>query len=304
MQKIVVLLGPTGVGKTALSLALAHRLHSGLINADSRQVYHELSIGTDRPSPERFVGIPHFLFGTVSINQEWNAATFQQHADAAIAELCRAGVLPLVVGGTGLYLRALLHGLFEGPKSDPGIRQALEQRIQLEGLGALYQELTEIDPETPSRLHPHDRIRIIRALEVYQLTGQSIFKQQQAHGFGIERYDALKIGLTLPRGVLYQRINDRVLQMIESGLEDEVRGLFAQCAEHPLLMNAIGYKEWVPYLKGQTSREQVVARIQQNSRRFAKRQLTWFRREVGVKWFSTDEWDAIARTINQFLGGE
>lgn len=280
-MKLVVLVGPTGSGKSDLALQLAREIGGEMINADSRQIYCELNIGTAKPSPEQV--IPHHLYSCCSIADPWDAARYQAEADRVIQEIHSRGKIPLVVGGTGFYVRALLFGLFKGPSADEALRLKLKDRIQKEGLESLYKELSLLDPASSKIIHPHDAYRIIRCLEIHQLTGRPLSALKAEDPFR-QRYDYLKIGLTVDRGMLYERINQRVNQMIDQGLEKEVRELFNQWGQNKILHRTIGYKEWIPYLNGEIAIEEVGEKIKQNTRNFAKRQLTWFRKEKDIQW--------------------
>lgn len=301
MNKILVILGPTGVGKTELGIFLAKKFNGEIINADSRQVYQELNIGVCKPSEESFELVPHHLFSLYPVNQNWDAASFQAEANEVIQDIVQKNKLPIIVGGTGLYIKALLYGLFDGPAANPAIRNKLEKKIKEDGIESLYKELKKIDPPSANKIHPHDEVRIIRALEVYELTGKLMSKHHQGHGFVKEKFHSLKIGLTMDRAVLYEKINQRVDEMIKLGLEEEVRGLIKQWGEIPLLLRAIGYKEWIPYFKGLRSKEEVTQAIKQNTRNFAKRQWAWFKKEKDVFWIEPGEIEKIEEKVKEFL---
>lgn len=299
--KIVVILGPTGVGKTEAAVHLAKKFHGEIVNADSRQIYTELNIGVALPSSSFFEEISHHLFGVIPLNERWDVARFQTKADELIQKIHRRNHLPIIVGGSGLYIKSLLHGLFKGPSANPEIRERLQKRIESGKLEILYKELTEVDPEAVRTIHPNDTARILRALEVFEMTGKPISLHQKEHSFGSLNYRHLKIGLTVEREKLYQKINERVDKMIHSGLEEEVFGLFQRYGRHPLLQRAIGYKEWFAYFDGLIDRGSVVHAIKQNSRNFAKRQLTWFRKENDIIWHNPQEMEKIQNSIDCFL---
>lgn len=301
MNKILIILGPTGVGKTELGVSLAKKFNGEIINADSRQVYREFDIGVCKPSEAFFELVPHYLFNLYSLNQQWDAASFQTEANEIIQSLLQKKKLPIIVGGTGLYIKALLYGLFEGPPAQPQIRNKLEKQIKEEGIMVLYEELKKADPLSANKIHPHDEIRIIRALEVYELTRKTITEHHKEHGFMEEKFHSLKIGLTMDRAILYEKINQRVDEMIQLGLEEEVRELIKQWGEIPLLLRAIGYKEWIPYFKGLRSKEEVTQAIKQNTRNFAKRQWAWFKNEKNIFWVEPGEVEKIEEKVKEFL---
>lgn len=302
MLKIVIITGPTGAGKTEIAVELARRFQGEIINADSRQFYRDLPIGTAQPPEEVFQAVPHHLFRISSLDDRWDAARFQKEADALIRQIWDRKKIPFIVGGTGLYIRALLFGLFSGPAANREIRDHLEQRIREEGLGPLYDELKKIDPVACKTIHPNDPIRVIRALEVYEVTGIPISKHQKSHEFKEVKYDYLKLGVNLERGILYERINRRVDGMIEAGLEDEAMALKKKYGNHPTLLRSIGYAEWFPYLEGKRSREKAIALIKQNSRNLAKRQLSWFRHEKDIVWFEGGDLGGMETAVRKCLG--
>lgn len=299
--KIVVIIGPTGTGKTEISVPLAQKFNGEIINADSRQIYRELIIGTSIPSDNFFKTVPHHLFGVSQVDDSWDAARFQEEADRIIAEVSNRGHLPIIVGGTGLYVKSLIYGLFLGPAANPKVRVQLEARIQKEGLWALHDELKKVDPEAAAEIHPNDPTRIIRALEVYQVTGKPISEHQKAHQFQKARYEFLKIGLRVDRDLLCMRLDKRVDEMVAEGLENEVRDLKEKYGENSLLLRAIGYKEWFPYFKGESKKEEVLEKIKAATRQFAKRQMTWFKKEKDILWFEAGDLDGMTRAVEKYL---
>lgn len=299
MKKIILIVGPTGVGKTEVGLYLAKKFDGEIINADSRQVYGDLRIGTSLPPAEFFNNVPHHLFGVCQLDESWDASRFQREVDRVIGDIMGKKRIPFVVGGTGLYVKTLLFGLFDGPGAQKDIRRGFQERIEKEGLQKLYDELRRVDPESAARIHPNDPVRIIRALEVFRLTGNTISSQQERHRFAKARYDYLKIGLTVERQLLASRINERVDRMIHQGLEEEVRGLIKKGAGD--LSRSIGYKEWYPFFEGKVSREAVVDNIKSHTRQFAKRQMTWFRKEKDIVWKSPEELREIEGEVGKFL---
>jgi tRNA dimethylallyltransferase len=226
--RIVIILGPTAVGKSALALDLAARLDGEIVNADSQQVYRYMDIGTSKPSKADRDRVRHHLIDVVTPDQEFNAAMFRHLASEVIYQIDERKSKAIVCGGTGLYLKALTRGLFEGPGQDPELRRSLEMEIATSGLNSVYRRLAEIDPTVTSTIHPNDRLRTIRALEVYQLTGKPISQWQKEHRFEEQPFEVLKIGLNRDRGELYNRINRRSEDMVAAGFAEEVRRLAAR----------------------------------------------------------------------------
>ncbi len=287
---IPVIAGPTASGKTVLSIGLAEALGAEIVSADSRQVYRELCIGTARPSPEEIARVPHHFVADRSIREPFSAGRYAEEAHARIGDILARGRLPLVVGGSTLYLQALLYGISETPQIDPGVRAALTDRLERFGGEALFDELLRVDPEAAATLDPTKSQRIVRALEVFHGTGTplSVFHRQAAP----PPFDFRIAVLTRDRANLYDRINARVEEMKVGGLMDEVRGLLA--AGFPPTLNAlqtIGYREPIKFLQEDCSEADLWEDTKRNSRRYAKRQLTWFRRWRGVTWFYADTED-------------
>ncbi len=301
---LVAVVGPTGVGKTEVGIYLAEHLEGEIVNFDSVQVYRYLDIGTAKPTPEERKRAVHHLVDFLEPDEEFNAARFVELADQIIQEIHARGKQPILVGGTGLYLKALLHGLFEvGEVSQ--IREKLKKRWAQEGLASLYEELKRLDPETAQKLSPTDWVRILRALEVYYATGKPFSELAKRHSFAERRYPCLKIGLTLPREELYQRLDKRVDQMLEAGLLEEVKKLL-QMGFSPELkpLRAIGYRHLIAYLRGEMDLEEAVRQMKRDTRRYAKRQLTWFRADPEVIWFRPEEKEKILALAKQFLQGQ
>ena len=300
---LLVIGGPTAVGKTQLSIDLAKRFGGEVINGDRLQFYRGLDIGTGKVTPEEMQGVPHHALDFLDVDQDYDASQFQALAQSLIGDCHARGILPILVGGSGLYLEGLLYDLEFGGKAshDPLIRQALEQRLGTEGAQVLYAELLAQDPLAASKIPIQNHRRLLRALEVMQVTGQK-FSDQSQHETAQARYETCILALDRPRDQLYERINARVQAMVAQGLEAEVRHLY-QVAQGQLLpsVQGIGYKEWWPYLAGDmTDREAVIAAIQQNSRRYAKRQLTWFRNRIqGTHWLDASEYEtALAQATS------
>mgnify|MGYP002751492126 FL=1 len=300
---LIVIGGPTAVGKTQLSIDLAKRFGGEIINGDRLQFYRGLDIGTGKVTLEEMQGVPHHALDFLDVDQDYDASQFQALAQNLISDCHTRGVLPILVGGSGLYLEGLLYDLEFGGKAshDPLIRKALEQRLETEGGQVLYAELLEQDPLAASKIPIQNHRRLLRALEVMQVTGQK-FSDQSQHETAQARYETCILALDRPRDQLYERINARVQAMVAQGLEAEVRHLY-QVAQGQLLpsVQGIGYKEWWPYLAGDiTDCETVIAAIQQNSRRYAKRQLTWFRNRIqGTHWLDASDYEmALAQATS------
>jgi tRNA dimethylallyltransferase len=299
----VIILGPTASGKTELAVRLAERFDGEIVNADSMQVYRGMDIGTAKPSDELRRRIPHHLIDIVDPDVNFSASDFRREAIRAIADIHGRGKRAFVVGGTGLYIKALLKGLVESPSGAEHIRSDLQETARKVGSGELLRRLAEVDPETAGRLHPNDQVRIIRALEVYLQTGLPISRFRNEHDFTGDYYDYLKIGIAVERGELYRRIEERVERMMAEGFLAEVRGLLSQGFTTELKpFRAIGYKELSAYLAGTYPLDEAVRLIKRDSRRYAKRQLTWFRQEKEIYWVEYPErFDTICNHVIEFL---
>jgi tRNA dimethylallyltransferase len=275
--RILVICGPTASGKSDLALELARRLDGEIISADSMQVYRGLDIGTAKPAPEQLAEIPHHLIDVVDPDQPFSAADFAEAADAAVRDISSRSKRAIVVGGTGLYIRALLKGLVDSPGGAVEFRQGLHEEARSLGNEALLERLRQVDPQSAERIHPNNLVRVIRALEVFHLTGIPLSRYQQEHGFTKERYPSLQIAIQVDRGDLYKRIDARVERMLAGGLLDEVRGLlFDGWSPDAKALCSIGYKEIVAHLGGAYPLDEAVRLIKRDSRHYAKRQLTWF----------------------------
>lgn len=300
--KIVIILGPTAVGKSALALELAGQLNGEIVNADSLQVYRFMDIGTGKPTLAERERVRHHLINVVKPDQEFNAAMFRHLASEVIYQIHERKRNPMVCGGTGLYLKALTRGLFEGPAQDVIFRSELEKEIAQSGLDSVYRRLAEIDPTVTSTIHPNDRSRTVRALEVYQLTGKPISQWQNEHRFPEDSFDVLKVGLTLDRAELYERINRRSAAMIQAGLLDEVRSLVARGYSLDLKpLGSVGYAQMGKVIRGALTIDAALAEIQQQTRHLAKRQLTWFRGDKDVRWFHPKQISEIFEIVQEFL---
>jgi len=301
--KLVLILGPTAVGKTELTLALAQTIHAEIVNADSQQVYRFLDIGTSKPSKVERERVPHHLIDVVNPNEEFNAAIYRRLATAAIREIVKRGMPAVVCGGTGLYLKALTGGLFAGPGRDSELRAKLEREITETGLAPLYHRLITVDPSANRNIHPNDRQRVIRALEVYQSTGRPLSAWQNEHRFHEQSFEVLKIGLERERSQLYDLINARTESMIRAGLLDEVRGLLARGYGLDLKpLRSVGYRQMGEVIKEIKKLPEALEEMKQETRRLAKRQLTWFRSDPEIRWFHPERQNRkIADLIQAFL---
>lgn len=294
----LVILGPTAVGKSKLAVELAKQINAEIISADSMQVYRGMDIGTAKPSLEERQGIPHHLIDIRDPDEEWTVSDFVRESQNSKLKIQNKGKIPIIAGGTGLYLWALLEGFsFPITPADKGLRARLEN----EPTSALYVRLSTIDPKAAAKIHENDKKRIIRALEVYELTGKPISELQKKRGanpphLSVGNQNPLLIGLNLPRDELYLRINQRVEDMLAKGLIDEVKGLLAKGYSRGLFsFQALGYKEVAEHLDGKWAKEQMIEELKKRTRNFARRQMTWFRRFHSVRWFHPDEKDAIIK---------
>lgn len=281
MKKIIVLLGPTGVGKTAASVLLARELNTEIISADSMQIYRHMDIGTAKPSEAERAGIRHHMIDIVEPSEAYSAGRYLSDVTPIIEGLFQQGRTPIIVGGTGLYIKAMTRGIFNGPSSDLELRDSLLAREE-EHKGSLYARLCELDPEAANRIERNDIRRIIRAIEVCMKSGSSISSLQKDLTMPLP-YDFIKIGITRERDELYQMIDARVDAMFRAGLVDEVKAIMRMSPDRTPLQ-AIGYKEIVRYLDHEIDLHEAERLIKRNSRRYAKRQFTWFRQEEGIIW--------------------
>ncbi len=299
---LVVVLGPTAVGKSRIAVDLARRFDGEVISGDSIQVYRGFDIGTDKPDAEARRGVPHHLIDIVDPEVQYTAADFVRDALAAARGIAAGGRLPIVAGGTGLYLKALLDGLFPGPGRDPAVRAALEAEARENGLDALFRRLEAVDPEYARKIRGRDRIRIIRALEVHAATGRPISEHFRATESPVLGRTVIRLGLTLDRETLVRRIDDRVERMFARGLVEEVRGLIERgVPESAPPFRALGYSHVLRLLKGEIGRADAVALTKTGTRQYAKRQMTWFRKMAGVAWFSPDDGPGLEQQVRNRL---
>ncbi len=287
-KEVIVLVGPTGVGKTALSSILAEKLPVEIISADSRQIYKYLNIGTAKPSPQLLSCIPHQFVDILELHEYYSAGRFGQEARQVIKEIFLRKNVPLVVGGSGLYVKALSEGFFSEDVQNFKVRELLRKRLEKEGSLSLYKDLERVDPESASRIHTNNGKRIIRALEVYLSTGECLSELHRKK-IPLPDFTVRKFGLLKERRNLYQAINERVEQMFREGLIAEVAGILDMGYEKNLnSLNTVGYKEVINYLEGLIDYETCMEQVKKNSRNYAKRQLTWFRADQNIRWFMLD----------------
>ena len=286
-EKILVITGPTATGKTALSVELAKKLGGEVVSADSMQIYRGMDIGTAKVTKAEMQGVPHHMIDIAEPSEDYSVSCYVREADAAVRDILSRGKLPIVAGGTNLYIDSLIAGLdFADKAEDAGLRERLNAQYDDTGGEAMLEYLRGFDPERAAKLHAADKRRIVRAIEIYTLTGETITRHDEETKKRPKRYDAVKIALTFAdRAVLYGRINARVDKMVADGLFDEVKGLLdAGLSPDCTAMQAIGYKEPAAYFRGEMSKDEAIELIKLSSRRYAKRQLTWLRRDTTVLW--------------------
>ncbi len=301
-QKVVVIAGPTASGKTALGVDLALAFKGEIISADSMQVYRGMDVGTAKPTPEERKGIPHHLLDVADPDEEFNAAIYNSMALPKIAEIDSRGMSCFVVGGTGLYIKGLLDGLFESPPADRELRESLRLECDSSGPEVLHERLADLDPESADRIHPNDRVRILRALEIIHLTKRRFSALTKAHGFSDRHLNAMKLCLKVDREELYDRIDRRSLSMVENGLVEETESLLRKGYSPDLKpMKAIGYRHMINYLKGDWSLDEAISELQKDTRRYAKRQLTWFRADPEVTWIDPEDFYMFEDKVKGFL---
>jgi tRNA dimethylallyltransferase len=300
--KIVVICGPTGVGKTAVGVELARHFNGQIVGADSMQVYRHMDIGTAKPTAEEQARVVHHMIDIIGPDEPFDAARYAELAGTKIFELDRLKIAPFVVGGTGLYIKALLHGLFDAEVFDADVRRRLKQEADAQGIEYLHKRLRRLDPESAERLHPNDRYRILRALEVVETTGKPISRYHRKHGFSEQPFEALKIALSMDREALYARINLRVDEMIAAGFLEEVKSLLARgYSENLKSMQSIGYRHMADFIQGRSSLEACVRTLKRDHRRYAKRQLTWFKADPQIIWKEPGQIEEIKILVEEFL---
>ncbi len=287
-SKVVVIVGPTASGKTALSIELAKKINGEIVSADSMQIYKDMNIGTAKVTKEEAQNIKHYLIDCVSPEKRYTVSDFKKDSEIAIQEILSKNKIPIIVGGTGLYVNSLIYGIeYQDMKYDEKYRNELMKKAETtEGLKELYKKAIEIDPEAMKKISENDKKRIVRILEIYKATGKTKTEQEILSKQTKIKYDFKIFGIAYDREKLYNRINQRVDIMIEQGLEDEVRNLILKYSKFPTAMQGLGYKEVVQYFDGQLTREEMIEKIKQESRRYAKRQLTWFKRNENIIWLN------------------
>ena len=295
--KVIVIVGPTASGKTALSIECAKKFNGEIISSDSMQIYKDMNIGTAKVTEEEAQGIKHYLVDFVSPEQRYSVSDFKRDAEEALEEIIAKGKTPIVVGGTGLYVNSLIYGIdYQDMEYDKEYRNELMEKAESEeGLKSLYEEALKIDPEAMEKISPNDKKRITRVLEIYKQTGMTKTKQEELSRLKEIKYDYRVFAITMPREELYERINLRVDLMIKDGLIEEVESLLKRYKNFPTAMQGLGYKEVVEYLNGEYSKEEMIDKIKQETRHYAKRQLTWFRRNKEIIWL--DKNDGIEKNM-------
>lgn len=303
LTRIAVICGPTGTGKTNVAIEIASRLGGAqIISADSMQVYRYMDIGTAKPSPLEQNLVRHHLIDVVDPDEHYDAQCFSVMGQKIISDLAEQNIPVLIVGGTGFYIRALVHGLFESIPVNPDLRTGLKQEALSEGTNAMYQRLCACDPEAAAKINMNDSFRIIRALEVFETTGQTISSFHREHNFKKSFFDVMKIGLSRDRDLLYERINRRVDIMIEEGLLNEVEGLLNRGYSSVLKsMQSIGYSHMASFLEARLNWDETIRELKKDTRRYAKRQFTWFNSDPQIEWFDADSVEEIFRKIQGFL---
>ncbi len=299
-NKVIVICGPTASGKTALSIELAKQIDGEIVSCDSMQIYKEMNIGTAKPTSEEMQGIKHYLIGYVSPDQRYSVADYKADAKKAIKEIIEKGKMPIVVGGTGLYLDSLIYEIeYQDIKLDEEFRKKLEEEVDEKGLKEVYERAKQIDPNAIEKISSNDKKRILRILEIYHATGKTKTEQEIESRKKEVEYDYKVYALNWDRQTLYGRINKRVDMMIEQGLIEEVKNILDKYDTFPTAMQGLGYKEVVEYLEGKLTREEMIEKIKMETRRYAKRQLTWFRKNKQTVWLDAE--DTMQNNINIIL---
>ena len=299
-NKVIVICGPTASGKTALSIELAKQIDGEIVSCDSMQIYKEMNIGTAKPTSEEMQGIKHYLIGYVSPDQRYSVADYKADAKKAIKEIIEKGKMPIVVGGTGLYLDSLIYEIeYQDIKLDEEFRKKLEEEVDEKGLKEVYERAKQIDPKAIEKISSNDKKRILRILEIYHATGKTKTEQEIESRKKEVEYDYKVYALNWDRQTLYDRINKRVDMMIEQGLIEEVKNILDKYDTFPTAMQGLGYKEVVEYLEGKLTREEMIEKIKMETRRYAKRQLTWFRKNKQTVWLDAE--DTMQNNINIIL---
>lgn len=299
--KLVVITGPTATGKTALAIELARCFNGEIINADSMQVYRRFDIGAAKPTPQELAVAPHHLIDVCEPYEEYTAPRFAKQAAIMINEIRSRGANVFVAGGTGLYIKALVSGFLDAPSADNLLRAELVSLADERGREAVYDRLRAVDAVAAAQIHPNNLRRVIRAIELTTLTGRPVSRLREEHGFADNPYLTFKIGIRIERSAMYAAIDARVDRMMSDGLVDEVKGIIADYGLALKPLSGLGYKEIAGYLNGAYSLDEAVSLIKMNTRRYAKRQVTWFKKDADIKWFPIDEKDAIITAVENFL---
>jgi tRNA dimethylallyltransferase len=303
--KAIIVCGPTGSGKSALGMELALRYGGSIIGADSRQIYKRLDIGTAKPSRQDRKKVPHYLIDIAEVSEEFTVKDYARLASEALEHIAAHKRIPIVVGGAGLYLEALTRGIFEGPGRDIQIRSRLEDKIEREGTAGLYRRLSEIDPETAGAISPADKNRIIRALEIYEKSGQKPSRLKKEGLYAAPGAVYYWVGLEPPRKELYRRIDERVDRMVAEGLMAEIEGLVADGLSQAIkIKKIVGYYEILDALEGKMTSDKALDLVKQHSRNYAKRQMTWFRNRTSPDWFDPTEdrfGDKVFARLDEYL---
>lgn len=288
-EKVVVICGPTASGKTALSIELAKKINGEIVSCDSMQIYKEMDIGTAKTTKEEMQGIKHYMLDIISPEERYSVADYKKEAKNAIREIIKKGKTPIVVGGTGLYVDSLIYEIeYPNIEFDEEYRKKLEIQVEKEGLENLYEQAKKIDPEAIKKISQNDKKRIIRILEIYHATGYNKTEQERKSREKEPEFDYKVYGLNMPREKLYKRIDLRVDIMIKQGLIEEVKKIYKKYSEFPTAMQGLGYKEVVEYLNNNLTKEEMIEKIKQETRRYAKRQMTWFRKNKQTIWLDTE----------------
>ena len=297
--KVIVICGPTASGKTALSIELAKKINGEIISSDSMQIYKDMNIGTAKPSIDETQGIKHYLLDFVEPNKRYSVADFKKDAERAIEEILDKGKIPIIVGGTGLYVDSLIYGIeYQDIKFDEQYRKKLENIAKQEGLEKLYNEAKKIDPQAMEKISTNDQKRILRVLEIYKATGKNKTEQEIESRKNGVKYDYKVFAINMDREKLYERINKRVDIMIEQGLVQEVQDLLEKYDEFPTAMQGLGYKEVVEYLQGKMTENEMIDKIKMETRRYAKRQITWFKKNKQTIWIEPYDLQKILDEIH------
>lgn len=296
--KVIVICGPTASGKTTLSIQLAQKINGEIISSDSMQIYKDMNIGTAKPDQQEMQGIKHYLLDFVEPNQRYSVADYKKDAENAIEDILQKGKVPIIVGGTGLYVDSLIYGIeYPNIEFDENYRKELERRVEKEGLEKLYEEARKIDPQAMEKISRNDQKRILRVLEIYNATGKTKTEQEIESRKNEVKYDYRVFAINMDREKLYDRINKRVDIMIQKGLIEEVENLLKKYNEFPTAMQGLGYKEVVEYLQGKVLKEDMIENIKRESRRYAKRQITWFKKNKQTIWIGPNDLQMILNEI-------